>query len=174
MTPHESNNPATPHESSESVTPHASSEPPHENGEPVAPHETPHESDEPVACPRCGRADGHHIGYHDDHELPFKRGQRVRVKAGAVLRTTLPDPSKRTLVNKRSRVITVASIHNGMSEHVGYSDKMENLWRHIDEPQVVWPGTGGYWHRANMSDCEVVPMHSCIVDKERRHATARR
>jgi hypothetical protein len=108
-----------------------------------------------IICQRCGLPDGSHIGYHDDHELPIKQGQRVRVKAGAVLHTT--SPSKRTVVNKRSRVVTALSIHNGMSKHVGYGDNMENLWRHIDEPGVVWPGTGGYWHRANMSDCEVVP-----------------
>jgi hypothetical protein len=31
-----------------------------------------------------------------------------------------------------------------------------NLWRHLDEPEVIWPGTGGYWHRAKMSDCELI------------------
>jgi hypothetical protein len=113
---------------------------------------------DPLApCSRCGLTDGRHMGYHDDHELPIRRGQCVRLRAGAVLRTTLPDPDKRSLVNKRSRVITVMSIHNGRSKHVGYNDKMEDLWQHLDEPQVVWPGTGGYWHYANMSDCEIVP-----------------
>ena len=33
-------------------------------------------------CPRCGRADGTHTGYHEDAELPIRRGDRVRVRAG--------------------------------------------------------------------------------------------
>jgi hypothetical protein len=61
------------------------------------------------------------------------------------------------MVNKRSRVVTALSIHHGLSAHVGYDDNMKSLWHPIDEPQVCWPGAGGYWHYANMSDCAGVP-----------------
>ncbi len=105
-----------------------------------------------MICKRCGSPDGKHVGYHDEGELPFKRGDRVRVRAGAVLHTSLPDPTKRELVNKRTRSITVFRVHNGMSEHLGYGPRGEDLWRHLDEPAVVWPGAGGYWHYAKMSD----------------------
>lgn len=107
-------------------------------------------------CKRCGRTDGRHTGYHDDSELPFKRGDRVRVKAGAILHTTLPDPSKKELVNKRARTVTVNHVDNGMSEHIRYGDNGEDIWRHLHDPGVVWPGAGGYWHSAKMSDCELV------------------
>jgi hypothetical protein len=109
-----------------------------------------------VLCSRCHRADGTHIGYHETSELPFRRGDRVRVRAGAALHTTLPNPEKRVIVNKRARTIVVQDVHNGMSEHIGYGPNCENLWRHLDEPEVVWPGTGGYWYRAKMSDCELI------------------
>lgn len=109
-------------------------------------------------CKRCGSTDGRHVGHHFDSELPVKRGDRVRIRAGAVIRTTRS--SKREVVNKRARVITVHDVHGGMSEHVGYGPNKEDLWRHLNDPDVIWPGTGGYWHYAKMSDVEIVTTPS--------------
>lgn len=64
---------------------------------------------------RCGRGDGKHVGYHELSELPIKRGDRVRIRAGAEIWTTLPNPAKKRFVIARSRVVTVHSMDNGQT-----------------------------------------------------------
>lgn len=100
-------------------------------------------------CPRCGRSDGRHSGYHEDEELPIKRGDRVRLRAGAELRTTR---AARTLINKRSRIVTVHSVECGRSIPTGYADNGEPTWRHLADPSICWVGSGGYWHHARLED----------------------
>lgn len=108
-------------------------------------------------CQRCGRTDGTHVGYHEDAELPIKRGDRVRIRAGAEIRTTLPDPARRLLINKRPRTITVHSMDCGRSDVAGYSPGGLPIFRPLDDPGVCWPGTGGYWHHAKLTDVELLP-----------------
>jgi hypothetical protein len=67
------------------------------------------------ACPRCGRSDGSHVGYHEDAELPIRRGDRVRIRAGAKIWTTLPDPARKRFTLTRSRVVTVHSMECGQT-----------------------------------------------------------
>lgn len=67
------------------------------------------------ACPRCGRSDGSHVGYHEDAELPIRCGDRVRIRAGAEIWTTLPDPTHKRLALTRSRVVTVHSMDCGQT-----------------------------------------------------------
>lgn len=105
-------------------------------------------------CPRCGRSDGQHVGYHEDAELPIKRGDRVRVRSGAEIWTTLPDPSRKQFKLTRSRVVTVHSMDCGCSDVAGYAAGGVPIWRHLDDPGVCWTGTGGYWHHAKLSDVE--------------------
>lgn len=66
-------------------------------------------------CLRCGRSDGSHVGYHEDAELPIRRGDRVRVRAGAEIWTTLPDPARKRFTLARSRVVTVHSMDCGQT-----------------------------------------------------------
>lgn len=66
-------------------------------------------------CPRCGRYNGYHVGYHEDAELPIRRGDRVKVRAGAELWTTLPDPARKRFTLVRSRVVTVHSMDCGQT-----------------------------------------------------------
>jgi hypothetical protein len=66
-------------------------------------------------CARCGRSDGVHVGYHEDAELPIRRGDRVRVRAGAEIWTTLPDPTRKKFTLTRSRVVTVHSMDCGQT-----------------------------------------------------------
>jgi len=66
-------------------------------------------------CLRCGRSDGSHVGYHEDAELPIRRGDRVRVRAGAEIWTTLPDPARKRFTLPRSRVVTVHSMDCGQT-----------------------------------------------------------
>lgn len=71
-----------------------------------------------MMCPRCGCSDGRHVGYHEDAELPIKRGDRVRIRAGAEIWTTLPDPAKKRFSLKRARVVTVHSMDCGSTVSV--------------------------------------------------------
>lgn len=107
-------------------------------------------------CPRCGRTDGQHSGYHESVDLPIKRGDRVRIRAGAEITTTLPDPTRKRFTLTRSRVVTVHSMDGGRSECIGYAPGGTMIWRHLDDPGVCWTGTGGYWHHAKLTDVELV------------------
>lgn len=70
---------------------------------------------DPKVCPRCGRSDGSHRGYHEVAEIPIRAGDRVRIKAGAQVWTTLPDPARKRFALPRSRVVTVHSIDSGQT-----------------------------------------------------------
>lgn len=108
-----------------------------------------------VPCSRCHRADGTHIGYHEASELPFRRGDRVSVRASAALYTILPNPEKRVIVNKRARTIVVQAHPEVARDPRNWGHKHAPTFR-CECPEVVWPGTGGYWHRAKISDCELI------------------
>lgn len=108
-----------------------------------------------VTCSRCGRSDGIHVGFHDDAELPIKRGDSVRLRAGAPVRTT--HPTRRCITNKRTRTVTVLSIDCGQSRCIGYDDAGNQIWQHISDPGIRWAGTGGYWHTADLIDVEALP-----------------
>ena len=107
-------------------------------------------------CPRCGCTDGQHTGFHEDAELPIKKGDRVRIRAGAEIWSTLPDPKRKRFTLSRSRVITVHSMDCGQSKCIGYAPEGAALWQPQDNPGVCWTGTGGYWHHAKLSDVTLV------------------
>jgi hypothetical protein len=112
------------------------------------------------ACPRCGRSDGQHSGYHESIDLEIRKGDRVRIRAGAEIWTTLPDPARKRFALPRARVVTVHDVGGGRSECIGYAPGGAMTWRHLDDPEVCWTGTGGYWHHAKLSDVELVkPQH---------------
>lgn len=115
-------------------------------------------------------------------ELPFKRGDKVRVKKGANLLSTHPKkdgPYKAY----RSQIITVHHTMPGQSynqttvterertwlEAKGYGPQLAEMdklleeerydeWRdykiHTQNPRVVWVGTGSYWVEADINDVE--------------------
>ncbi len=107
-------------------------------------------------CLRCGRSDGQHSGYHESVDLPIKRGDRVRIRAGAEIRTTLPDPTRKRFTLTRSRVVPVNSMDGGRSECIGHAPGGARILRHLDDPEVCWTGTGGYWHHAKLADVTLV------------------
>lgn len=96
----------------------------------------------PALCPRCGRSDGAHGGFHTDAELPIKKGDRVRIRAGAEIRSTCPQPARKKFLNKRARTVTVFDMDNGYGP--------------VANPGICWVGTGGYWHYALLVDVDLV------------------
>lgn len=75
-------------------------------------------------------------------ELPFKPGDKVRIKKGTRIKTT----SNRNIVIAQ-RTYTV-KLHN-----VSPSYQYDQV---IIPARVEWVGAGGYWHEADLSDVEKV------------------
>lgn len=151
-------------------------------------------------------------GYHQD--LPFKKGDKVRIKRGTLLKSTHPQrdgkfPSRRTYnvtvhhtmpgmsmvvghiykdgtyawgsvhwrdLYRRCRALGIdygvygppdtqesktvleaimQSPHCEVRES-GYRHHAKDIWLHMENPSVVWPGSGGYWTEADINDVEKV------------------
>lgn len=116
-------------------------------------------------------------GYHDDHQLPFKRGQKVVIPAGVTVRSM---GSRGTYVTKRAQTVAIHHFLPGqsISNHLALNDKdyyyplkakgfdfsaLEKLREenHLEyyegrvatqNPTVVWAGTGGYWCDVDIND----------------------
>lgn len=108
----------------------------------------------PYRCPRCGSEDwAKHEGFHYSHELPVKAGDKVRIRAGAEIRTTLPDPERKRFLNPRSRWVKIHDMDGGRSDMLlELNEDGSHKFKHIDGPSVCWTGTGGYWHYVKLED----------------------
>ena len=120
-------------------------------------------------------------GFHEEADLPVKRGDRVRVRKGAKLISTHPKKGGEYEAY-RSQVVTVHHIMPGQSydgiltesqrgwlETKGFSEQLAEMDRlrtedqaawndyriHTKNPRVVWAGTGGYWIEADINDVEL-------------------
>ncbi len=103
---------------------------------------------------------GKYIGYHEDNELPIKRGDVVTIPKGTTVRTM--HPSRKLYVTKRSQKVTVDHILNGIGLPEGhprcdefyraFHDHETSATRQIRNPSIRWPGTGGYWCEADIND----------------------
>ena len=114
-----------------------------------------------------------YIGFHDTKDLPFKKGQTVVIPAGVVVRST--NPSARERVTKRKQTIKVNHLMNGRevddrdfkrywpdaTPYKSYERFMESnsgkkystgIWHVLENPSVVWPGSGGYWCEVDIND----------------------
>jgi hypothetical protein len=79
------------------------------------------------------------IGYQE--ELPVKRGDRVRIPKGTLIKTC----TKGVRLAGRTYVVTVNHTLCGMVD----GEKVVN-------PSVCWPGPSGYWSKADINDVELV------------------
>lgn len=85
--------------------------------------------------------------YQTEPETPaVKKGDRVVVKAGTVVRSC--HPQKKVYTLKRSQTVTVHLYLRGYAPFEGQEKQ---------EPEISWAGTGGYWCYAKLSDCEIPP-----------------
>lgn len=88
-------------------------------------------------------------GYHDIHTLPIKRGDKVRIPKGTMVRSMKNHNEARPA--GRSFVVTVHSMACGQNAHVYRGETVAAV-----DPAVVWPGTGGYWCECSINDVEKV------------------
>ncbi len=122
------------------------------------------------------------VVYEGYCKVPFDRGQKVRIRKGAMVISTHPQkPDPYPLA--RSQVVTVHHIMPGQTydnltiterdidwlELKGYGEQLEELFRlreerdidgleefriHTLNPRVVWTGSGGYWFEADVNDVD--------------------
>ena len=78
-----------------------------------------------------------------DALLPYKKGDRVRIKKGAIVHSTSSEIPREGKFAARDRVVTLHNVDHGYD-----SDD-----HHSREPNVEWVGSGGYWFWTHDLDC---------------------
>ena len=84
----------------------------------------------------------------------LQRGDKVRIKAGTVIRTTHPKyDHSNPKIAKRSYSVTIHSVDGGTISSHWHPHQVS--WAARDQ-EITWPGEGGYWCYASTSDVEVI------------------
>jgi hypothetical protein len=84
------------------------------------------------------------IGYHEDSELPIKKGDTVTIKKGTLVGTL----GKGIKPAGKTYKVKIDHILNGVNryrDHHGEPVEVQN-------PRIRWPGPGGYWSDADIND----------------------
>lgn len=93
-------------------------------------------------------------GFHEDHELPVKRGDTVTIRKGTSIKTT--HPTKKEIVAGRTYTVKINHILNGTSEanweFNTWTQKYEEVRKPLSNPSVRWAGAGGYWYEVDVND----------------------
>lgn len=84
------------------------------------------------------------VGYHEDSELPVKKGMIVTIKKGTLV-TTIGHGSKPA---GKTYKIQIDHILNGSFRYRGHRNEAIET----TNPKVRWPGPGGYWSDADIND----------------------
>lgn len=72
------------------------------------------------------------------------KGDTVTINKGAMIQSTHPDFDEGAIASKRAQTITVHRVSGG------YIDKDRETC--VEDPQVHWAGTGGYWRWTSLSE----------------------
>ena len=96
-----------------------------------------------------------YVGYHEEADLPIKRGDQVTIPKGTTIRTTHPRRSP-SYVAGRTYKIKVFTMMRGSSdtkhEWNDATQKYDQVRIPRDNPAVEWPGEGGYWCWVDIND----------------------
>lgn len=84
------------------------------------------------------------VGYHPNSKIPIKRGDRVTIQKGVVIRNT----KRGVYVCGRTHKAEVDHILNGSSR----TDWKTGEQSPTSNPSVRWPGVGGYWSEVDIND----------------------
>lgn len=87
-------------------------------------------------------------GPYSDFKLV--RGNTVRLKAGAKIRSTHPKYRNTGYVNPRARNIEIFDMHEGYANPHAHHRDVD-----LRHPEIVWVGSGGYWFYADLTDVEI-------------------
>jgi len=86
------------------------------------------------------------MGYHEEAELPVKRGHVVTIKKG-----TLVYYRGQTKPAKRTYRVIVNHILPGQNMYLEGSAFRQEV-KPMVSPTVRWPGSGGYWSEVDIND----------------------
>lgn len=84
------------------------------------------------------------LGYHEDEDMPVKRGDMVTIVKGTMVKTVgkAPKPAGRTYQVK---------VDHTLCGSARYRNHREEVFE-MTNPKVCWPGPGGYWSEADLND----------------------
>lgn len=115
------------------------------------------------------------------HERPtwrVLRGRKIRVRAGATIRSLHPSKGG-TIITERARVVTLNDVYSGYVDVSGIhrrtlDSERETLIKSVRQPEVVWAGANGYWCHADLNDVELIPLPQLVpsVDTAANAASA--
>lgn len=96
-------------------------------------------------------------GFHEHHTLPIEKGDLVTIPKGTMVCSTKPGankPASRTYTVKVFRMSTGASDtkHEVIYPEDGSKPFTKTVTVPFENPKVVWVGSGGYWHEADIND----------------------
>lgn len=100
----------------------------------------------------------------------FTKGQKVRIRAGAKIRSLHPSRGGMIVIT-RARVVTLHDVYRGRCDAEGFhrtraSSNEEALQASVRQPEVVWAGTGGYWCHADLNDVEAIEATNAGVSPQ--------
>lgn len=88
------------------------------------------------------------IGHYGVQSI--QRGTKVRLKAGAAVRSTHPKYRGVGYDNPKTRTLNVFDVYTG------YVDYHKIDRAQVRNPEVVWVGTGGYWFYTDINNVEFI------------------
>jgi hypothetical protein len=123
-----------------------------------------------------------YVGFYTDVALPVKPGTKIRIKKGTLIKSMHPSKDDWYECGK-TMTVTAHHVLNGIStpayellyQRRRYGDdqpmhrnvdwdEVENLMDSngsnkmypVENPRVVWAGTGGYWIEVDINDVEIL------------------
>lgn len=89
--------------------------------------------------------------------LDIKRGDKVKIKAGSIIRTTHPkyDFYKNPKIARRSYTVNVHDVSEGWIANGWWPHRRTHPETHREQ-QITWAGEGGYWCWLYTKDIELV------------------
>lgn len=85
-------------------------------------------------------------GYHDEKDLPIRRGMTVTIVKGTPIRHR-----GETVIAKRTYKVKVNHIMNGTTDAYYDWERKERVKVPQSNPSVVWPGKGSYWSEVDIN-----------------------
>jgi hypothetical protein len=100
-----------------------------------------------------GIAEMAHVGPF--HTFLPKRGDRIRIKKGAIVFSTAPGVGREGVAVTRAQVVTVRDADRGYVSSDGFRGSGDDRFR---QGQVRWAGVGGYWRWTDLNNVELIPQ----------------
>lgn len=109
-----------------------------------------------------------YLGYHNREEMaciPIKKGSIVKIPRGTIVKQVGKDPklAGKTYLTEVHHLLSGRSVPaaeiDGEQEPFYYRNESGQICARmvpVENPKVVWPGSGGYWCEADINDVELV------------------